>query len=61
MNKIMQLQVGKKYIFITTENKEYKATYLDRDELYLYLKNVKYGAKFSSLYTLPINLIVRIS
>jgi len=61
MNKIAQLQTGKKYTFITTENKEYKATYLDKDDIYIYLKNVKYGAKFASLYTIPISLIERVS
>ena len=61
MNSISSLQIGKIYVFITTENKEYKGKYLDKDNIYIYLKNVKYGGKFSSLYTLPIELIIRIS
>lgn len=61
MDKIDTLQIGKKYVFITTENKEYKAVYLNKDDKYIYLKNVKYGSKFASLYTFPINSIVRIS
>lgn len=61
MDKIDTLQIGKKYVFITTENKEYKGIYLNKDDMYIYIKNVKYGSKFASLYTFPINLIVRVS
>mgnify|MGYP003565437602 CR=1 FL=1 len=61
MAKLESLKISKKYLFITTENKEYQGVFLDRYEKYVTLKNVKYGAKFASLYTLPISLIARIS
>ena len=60
MNKF-NLQIGKKYVFITSENKEYKGTFLDKDDMYIYIKNVKYGKIFASLYTLPLELIARTS
>jgi hypothetical protein len=55
------LQISKKYVFITKENKEYKGNFIDKDNNYIYIKNVKFGSKFVSLYTLPLKLIVRIS
>ena len=61
MTKIESLQTGKKYIVVTTENKEYKGIFLDKNDTYIFLKNVKFGRKFVSLYTIPLKLIVRIS
>jgi hypothetical protein len=60
MSKV-NLQVGKKYVFITSENKEYKGIFLDKDDTYIYIKNVRYGKKFASLYTLPLESIIRTS
>ena len=61
MTILESLQTGSKYIIITTENKEYKGVYLDKNDLYIFLKNVKMGAKFVSLYTIPLKNIIRIS
>jgi len=59
--KTDSLQISKKYVFITIDNKEYKGNFIDKDNNYIYLKNVKFGSKFVSLHTLPLKLIVRIS
>lgn len=61
MEKIDNLKVGTKYLFITKDNKEYKGVLIDKDIKYVYLKNVKYGGRFATAFTLPIDLLARVS
>lgn len=61
MEKIDSLKIGMKYLFITKDNKEYKGILMDKDSKYVYLNNVKYGGRFATSFTLPIELLARIS
>jgi len=61
MRKIDNLQVGNEYLFVTKGNDEFRGVFLDKDSVYVFLKNVKHGSKFTSLYCLPIADLARAS
>ena len=61
MEKIDSLSLGKKYLFVTSENIEYRGIFIDKDERYAYIKNVRHVGRFTSLYCMPISMIVRAS
>ena len=61
MHKVDNLKVGQEYLFVTKENDEFRGVFLDKDEKYVFLKNVKHGAKFTSLFCLPIDMLARAS
>lgn len=61
MHKVDNLKVGQEYLFVTKDNDEFRGVFLDKDEIYMFLKNVKYGTKFTSLFCLPIERLVRVS
>ena len=61
MHKVDNLKVGKEYLFITKDNDELRGVFLDKDDTYVFLKNVKHGMKFTSLFCLPIERLARAS
>jgi len=61
MKKVDNLKTGKGYLFIKKDNNEFRGTFLDKDSKYIFIKNVKHGAKFTSLVCLPICELARVS
>ena len=61
MKKVDNVKTGKVYLFIKKDNNEFKGTFLDKDNNYIFIKNVKHGAKFTSLFCLPIDELARVS
>ena len=61
MEKIDSLNLGQKYLFVTDENIEYRGIFIDKDKKYAYIKNVRHGGRFTSLFCMPISMIVRAS
>ena len=61
MKKIDNLKTGNGYLFIKKDNTEFRGTFLDKDNKYIFIKNVKHGAKFTSLVCLPIHMLARVS